>query len=333
MLVPHDDDPEGDLEFVKVLDFGLAKTFYHEDENLTRVGTFLGSPRYVSPEQIEGRPTDPRSDIYSLGCVMYRMICGEVPFNGSQPVEIMLKHLNEPAPPLPAETPPLLNRLVMDCLKKDPAERPSSMEEVIGRMKIIRAAAGERVGFMSISEERLPVVRGVDEPEPTRTDRTQRPRRNVRDIEIAEETRPTRNVLKGGPGGRSRASVFVRGMVAGTVVAIGILIGLQFGLDAWLEKTLSPPGVAAPPPIRARLVRLRVQSKPEANLVELVGDERVQRGRTPLDLDWSVKPGAAGRVFLLEKKGFVSTPLAVPIPLDDGQDPQIVELEVTLDKH
>ena len=109
MLVRHDahgdgdgdvdgdgDDDDGD--FVKVLDFGLAKNRSAPGmpaRQLTKAGTFLGSPRYVAPEQIEGRPVDGRADIYSFGCVFYRMLTGRVPFDGQQAVQVMLKHLHD----------------------------------------------------------------------------------------------------------------------------------------------------------------------------------------------------------------------------------------------
>ena len=108
------------------------------------------------------------------------------------------------------------------------------------------------------------------------------------------------------------------------------MLSLQFGLDVWLQKTLSPPVAEVTPRIRPRMVRLRLKSKPEANLVELLGKERIRRGRTPLDLDWLVKAGASDRAFVLEKKGYVPTPLTVRIPSDDGKDPQLVKLNVTL---
>ncbi|HEY4220243.1 MAG TPA: serine/threonine-protein kinase, partial [Myxococcota bacterium] len=104
MLVKQDDADDVEGDFVKVLDFGLAKVGPGQGarpiEGLTKAGTFMGSPRYVAPEQVEGRPVDARADIYSLGCILYRMLSGRVPFDGKSPVEIMLKHLHEEVPPL-----------------------------------------------------------------------------------------------------------------------------------------------------------------------------------------------------------------------------------------
>jgi serine/threonine protein kinase len=142
------DADDGDL--VKVLDFGLAKSRRAGSgtglPQLTKAGTFLGSPRYVAPEQIEGRPVDGRADIYSWGCVMYRMLCGRVPFDGKQAVEVMWKHLKDPVPPLvrpDVSLPSRLVDLVLRCLAKEPAQRPASMDDVIADLKLVRTELGD----------------------------------------------------------------------------------------------------------------------------------------------------------------------------------------------
>ncbi len=163
MLVKQDDadaDDDGGGDFVKVLDFGLAKTRLADGkrpQQLTKAGTFLGSPRYVAPEQIEGRPLDGRADIYSFGCVLYRMLTGRVPFDGQQAVEVMLKHLHDPVPPMnvsvssdgagaPLVLPKTLEALVLKCLQKNASDRPTSMDEVISTLKRVR---GEITGVLS----------------------------------------------------------------------------------------------------------------------------------------------------------------------------------------
>ncbi len=157
MLLNQDDEGDDEStssEIVKVLDFGLAKTRISDKSvgpQLTKAGTFLGSPRYVAPEQIEGKPVDARADVYSLGCVLYRMLTGRVPFDGQQAVEVMLKHLNDPVPPLaPAGSrlviPKSLDDLVMACLAKKAADRPASMNDVLTGLK---RARGEILGVHS----------------------------------------------------------------------------------------------------------------------------------------------------------------------------------------
>ncbi len=141
MLVKHGDehDHDGEGDFVKVLDFGLAKTKQIGGSQLTKAGTFLGSPRYVAPEQIEGKPLDGRADIYSFGCVFFRMLSGRVPFDGTQAVEVMLKHLHEPVPALNTPgVPASLEALVTACLQKKASDRPRSMDEVAATLKRVR---------------------------------------------------------------------------------------------------------------------------------------------------------------------------------------------------
>lgn len=160
MLTRPDGEEKGvDSDFVKVLDFGLAKSFTDDAEGLTRAGTFLGSPRYVAPEQIEGKLVDPRADIYAFGVVIFRMLSGRVPFDGTQPVEIMMKHLHDDVPRLPDKNahgaiPRALADLVYDCLRKKPTQRPQSMGEVITRLKLARAAINGQDGALnSLSDE------------------------------------------------------------------------------------------------------------------------------------------------------------------------------------
>lgn len=121
-----------DEDFIKVLDFGLAKAVRHAGEGLTKSGSFLGSPRYVAPEQINGLPVDARADIYSLGCILYRMIVGKPPFDGTTAASILRQHLNSAPPSLPAAlVPPSLRLLVDACLAKNPQDRPASMEQAL----------------------------------------------------------------------------------------------------------------------------------------------------------------------------------------------------------
>lgn len=121
----------------KLLDFGIALVKVEESADLTQDGHFVGSPKYVSPEQIKGEPLGPRSDIYSLGLLAYFLLTGRDGFEGSKATLVLLKQLNE-MPPLPstlARIPPRLEKLVMSCLLKDPEKRPSSLAEVTAALK------------------------------------------------------------------------------------------------------------------------------------------------------------------------------------------------------
>jgi serine/threonine protein kinase len=119
----------------KVSDFGIATG--PDWTRVTRAGAVIGSARYMSPEQIRSKPVDARSDIYSLGIVMYEMLTGHTPFDGQSMPEIARLHLQATPPPLTdarTKMPPGLDELVMRCLEKDADDRFDSMEEVLGAL-------------------------------------------------------------------------------------------------------------------------------------------------------------------------------------------------------
>ncbi len=106
---------------VKVGDFGVARLAEGTSQALS--ATVAGTPRYMSPEQARGRPTTSATDIYSAGIVLYEMLAGEPPFVHGSPVELGLRHLQDPPPPLPREVPLVLREVVERALAKDPADR------------------------------------------------------------------------------------------------------------------------------------------------------------------------------------------------------------------
>jgi eukaryotic-like serine/threonine-protein kinase len=121
-------------EIVKVLDFGIAKMMRDEDRELnaveTQAGTVFGTPRFMSPEQAQGKPLDERSDIYSLGVILYHMLTGAPPFTDEDAILVMARHIKTLPAPLTracpeAGIPPELERLVLRVLAKDPALRPA----------------------------------------------------------------------------------------------------------------------------------------------------------------------------------------------------------------
>ena len=123
-----------DENFVKILDFGIAKlTSTSSTSNKTRTGTLIGTPAYMSPEQCAGRSTiDARSDIYALGIVMYEMLTGHVPFKGEGFGDIVVAHLTETAKKpseLRADIPPAFDAIVMKAINKEVEGRFQSMEE------------------------------------------------------------------------------------------------------------------------------------------------------------------------------------------------------------
>lgn len=125
MLVRRGEEPD----FVKLVDFGLARTDATDDAFATREGAVLGSARYVSPEAARGERVSPASDVYSLGVVAFEALAGRAPFEADNPVTILVRHARDPAPDVRAiaaagSVPEALARLVAACLEKSPTARP-----------------------------------------------------------------------------------------------------------------------------------------------------------------------------------------------------------------
>ena len=119
--------PDGHL---KVTDFGIARSGASQ---MTEAGSIVGTAQYLSPEQARGAPVDARSDLYSLGIVLYEMLTGKVPYTGDTPVEIAMKHLSaipETPSTLREDVPHDLDAVVMRALAKDPDQRYASAEEM-----------------------------------------------------------------------------------------------------------------------------------------------------------------------------------------------------------
>ena len=133
-------------EEVKVLDFGIAKVLGEQQgmTRLTQTGMIIGTPQYMSPEQVEGLPLDHRSDVYSLGIIMYELLTGETPFQADTPFKLLMKHVKEkPVPPRKFRPnlaiPEAVEKIVLKALEKDPAKRFQSISEL---QQSLEAAAG-----------------------------------------------------------------------------------------------------------------------------------------------------------------------------------------------
>lgn len=120
---------------VKVADFGLAQL---GDSGAEKKGVTMGTPLYMSPEQVSGRELDPRSDVYSFGVTAYQLLCGETPFKGNTAVAIAMQHLKNSPPPLKEKNPALpdvLCRLVHRMMAKRRSLRYQSADEVLEDLK------------------------------------------------------------------------------------------------------------------------------------------------------------------------------------------------------
>jgi class 3 adenylate cyclase/tetratricopeptide (TPR) repeat protein len=126
-------------ERVQVVDFGLARPVASEDSTtVTRAGEMVGTPAYMSPEQARGEAVDFRSDLYSLGIVLFEMLAGERPFTGPTPMAVVLGHLQDPLPSLRDKRPDLapdVERTIRWLVSKDPSVRPESHEQLRRRLR------------------------------------------------------------------------------------------------------------------------------------------------------------------------------------------------------
>ena len=221
---------------VKLMDFGIARA--KGDQTLTAVDTTTGSLGYMSPEQVHGKPTDGRSDLYSVGISLYEMVTGERPFKSNSDFAVMLAQVNEqPRPPielLPALS-PALNEIILKAIAKDPAARFQSADEFRQALQTLPGVRGE----MASSTETVtwpaavPVgaaAMGAVMPGPiTPNDGIGSNQGPMLDAKTLSEPRPLAAAAAGAPGaspqGRSGLGHPVMFVLLGGVLVIGALVG------------------------------------------------------------------------------------------------------------
>ena len=118
-------------------DFGIAKNL-NDSSFETQTGAILGSPNYISPEQVRSGQVSPQTDIYSLGVMLYELLTGSLPFSGPTPIEVMVRHLNEPLPPLAANRaglPLALDGVIARATAKDPLQRHSHVDDMLNELR------------------------------------------------------------------------------------------------------------------------------------------------------------------------------------------------------
>ncbi|MGB3862640.1 MAG: protein kinase, partial [Candidatus Aminicenantaceae bacterium] len=136
-------DKEGN---VRIMDFGIARSL--EAKGITGAGVMIGTPEYMSPEQVEGKEVDQRSDIYSLGVILYEMVTGRVPFEGDTALSVAMKHKSEiPKNPreLNAQISEDLSRVVLKCMEKDKKKRYRNTEGLLSELEKIKSPIAESI--------------------------------------------------------------------------------------------------------------------------------------------------------------------------------------------
>ena len=144
----------------RIMDFGIARSL--KGKGITGAGVIIGTPEYMSPEQVEGKEADQRSDIYSLGIILYEMLTGRVPFEGDTPFTVGVKQKSEP-PPDPASLnpgiPDALGALILKCLEKDKGRRYQSADEI--KAELERVKEGLPATATTLSAKKAPTSKEI----------------------------------------------------------------------------------------------------------------------------------------------------------------------------
>lgn len=168
MLVASDEGTPG----VKILDFGLVKQLEGElREDITQEGTFLGSPRYMAPEQVSAAPVDHRCDLYALGIILYQCLVGRTPFDGKAPMDVLVKHVSAPVPAMRDVNPsveinPAFESLVRRLLEKSPAARYADADAVVNALREIATMPAFRSDVTVASRSQSGAIRLEAQPAP-----------------------------------------------------------------------------------------------------------------------------------------------------------------------
>ena len=222
----------------KVADFGIARAV--TESTMTYSGNVVGSVHYFSPEQAKGTMITPKSDVYSLGVVLYEMLAGRLPFTGETPVGVAMKHLQEMPPSLRQyrpEVPPLVESIVMRAMAKDPSARPDSMElmhELLQAEQMLQGPSASTVD--PYATQIIP---------------------SLAEAEYAEETEPVENSRK--YAGKKKSStgivskIFIAGLLFVLFLGFGVGAFLSFG-KFWSTEEVAVPDVAGRPMALARQI-------------------------------------------------------------------------------
>ncbi|MGL4306845.1 MAG: Stk1 family PASTA domain-containing Ser/Thr kinase [Mycobacteriaceae bacterium] len=220
---------------VKVMDFGIARALSDTSSTMTQTAAVIGTAQYLSPEQARGEQVDARSDVYSLGCVLFEILTGEPPFTGDSPVAVAYQHVREdPRPPslVHSGIPRELDSVVLKAMSKNPANRYQSAAEM--RADIVRVLSGQRPSAPTVmtEEDRTTLLGSAATSSRNGRHRgtTERPRSLV---ESDTEDEPQRNKIA---------------MVLGSIIGIALLaLVVTFAINYFggsRTKDVSIPDVA-----------------------------------------------------------------------------------------
>ncbi len=237
----------------KVTDFGIARAMSSPDEDLTQAGSVMGTATYFSPEQAQGLPVDPRSDLYSLGVVLYELVAGRPPFNGDSPLAIAYKHVQDtPEPPSRhiSDLPAGLEAIIMKLLSKQPDDRYRSAEDLrvdLNRFLAGEQTAAEREGYLVGAGATMAMVSGADQAT------TVQPATVVGAAPIAAEPYDEEPEEE-----RSRTALFIGLLV--------LLLALLGGLLWWFVQSMDGGDLVTVPPVVGLTIEEAQERLEAANL-------------------------------------------------------------------
>ena len=237
----------GQPDFVKVLDFGVAKVSTgHGQGGHTAVGMVVGTPQYMSPEQAKAIPVDIRSDIYSMGLIIYELLTGRPTFSAETPSMLMVKHVVEAPPPFEpgplASVPEELERLVFRMLEKEPSARPQSMEEVIEVLDSLWARLKSNDPSLKRSSGNFPKTATPTKPQSGVS--VVRVSGQVQGV-TASSTTGVEEPLQPPP--KSKAPFILGGVVLVLAIAVGVVVlkpdsqPVEKPIDKTVDKTVEKP--------------------------------------------------------------------------------------------
>jgi serine/threonine protein kinase len=294
----------GEEDFVKVLDFGIAKFLESspDHERLTIVGGVIGTPTYVSPEQGLGRTLDGRTDLYSLGVILYEMLCGSPPFKAETPIATIMRHIHDEPPPLTQfkpdlKIPPSVRDLVFWLLEKDRTKRPDSAEivvqtvdRILPEVPVVEVKSSEfakdadKAGCEPgkeeeegiILEDLTEIIPGFTPDAPTKVVSKKEETNAPEKIEVMKAEIRVKPASKKNMGRWKTALVVVAVVLASGF--LGIVMGLQMseaGQEVAIGDTRESHPVELPnmlnPVPRPQLVLFWVNTEPEGATIEVVG--------------------------------------------------------------
>ena len=200
--------------YVRLTDFGIARAL--SGAPMTQTGEVLGTPHYLSPEQAQGQPAGPSSDVYALAVVGYELITGSRPFAGDSMIATALAHVSQPAPPLPESVPEPLRTTVMAGLAKDPSARPESAAAFADALRLPAGVPPEHL-IAGAESAVAPVVVGIHATTPE-------PGGHTQFVTLSPNTPPAPAVVPKGSRGRGGRPAWLLPVAAATAALVLVIV-------------------------------------------------------------------------------------------------------------